>query len=90
MTDKQKRDAAVDAYAAEIKARLDAMAAEGYCGWAGSFPEEALLHSLGSDAGFVQRRDLGAGERRTALVDIGGTAMILWFRSGQAEAAETK
>ena len=89
MTDKAKRDAAVDGFAAAVKARLDAKAAEGYTGWDGAWPEELLLGRMTGMVDDLNALDCGPARQRRIAVDVGALAMMLWFRSASA-AAETK
>jgi len=79
MSDKQKRDAAVDAFAAEIKARLDERAAKGYTGWDGEYPAQHLAAEIRQD---TKTTDHG----QSKAVDIGARAMMLWFRSAGGQA----
>jgi hypothetical protein len=74
MTDKEKRDAAVDAFAAAIKARLDEQAAAGYTGWDGGYPTDALCWAIRDDSDTTSRALAKA-------VDIGARAMMLHFRA---------
>lgn len=75
MTDKQKRDAAVDAFAAAIKTRLDEQAAKGYTGWDGDYPTDALAGEIADDACTVERAS-------RKCVDIGARAAMLHARRG--------
>ena len=82
MTDKAKRDAAVDAFAMAIKVRMDEQAAKGYTGWDGDYPYYALCDEIAGDAA-------AASQCRTAkcghyAIDIGARAMMLHFRSSNA------
>ena len=87
MTDKQKRDAAVDAFATAIKARLDKKAAEGYTGWDCDYAANALAAELQDDADILVLMT-GQGVKRkqrcAIAVDIGARAMMLHFRSSNA------
>ena len=73
MTDKQRRDAAVDAFAEAIKTRLDEKAAKGYTGWDGEYPSDALAGEIADDACTVERA-------ARKCVDIGARAAMLHFR----------
>ena len=86
MTDKQKRDAAVDAFAIAIKARLDEQAAKGYAGWDGDYATDTLADELHHDAGMVLAAiGMGVQWRRDRwIVDIGARAMMLHFRTSNA------
>lgn len=88
MTDKQKRDAAVDAFAIAIKARLDEQAAKGYAGWDGDYATDTLADELHHDAGMVLAAiGMGVQWRRDRwIVDIGARAMMLHFRTSNATA----
>jgi hypothetical protein len=79
VTDKEKRDAAVDAFAAAIKARLDEQAAKGYTGWDGGYPSNVLRAEIVNDAAHGYRHKT---DEKT--VDIGARAMMLHFRSSNA------
>jgi hypothetical protein len=79
VSDKEKRDAAVDAFAGAIKARLDEQAAKGYSGWGGEYPYYALCDEIAGDA-------ICASQHKTAdcgryAIDIGARAMMLHFRA---------
>jgi len=84
MSDKEKRDAAVDAFAADIKARLDEKAAMGYTGWDGEHPESDLLRQIKEDAEHLIDRN--AGGRVLWTIDIGARAMFLHYRARKEEA----
>ena len=87
MTDKQKRDAAVDAFATAIKARLDEKAAEGYTGWDGDYAANALAAELQDDADFmvlVTANGIKRKQRCALAVDIGARSMMLHFRTSNA------
>jgi hypothetical protein len=77
MTDKEKRDAAVDAFAADIKKRLDEQATKGYTGWDGVYPAQDLCAQIKQDTAalfiwpFQPRK----------IIDIGARAMMLHFRT---------
>jgi len=73
MTDKEKRDAAVDAFASAIKARLDEKAAKGFTGWDGAYSSDALGGEIADDACTVERAS-------RKCVDIGARAMMLHYR----------
>ena len=77
MTDKEKRDAVVHAFAAAMIERLDEKAAEGYTGWAAAYPENELRADIASDSGLVM---LG-GEHNHTLADIANRCMMLWYRT---------
>jgi hypothetical protein len=79
MNDKQKREAAVDAFAAAIKARLAEKCHQ--TGWDGAYPHANLCAEIAADLERVRSphiRDLSNGSR--LLVDIGARAMMLHFR----------
>lgn len=85
MTDKEKRDKAVDAFAVRMKARLDEKAAEGYSGWDGAYPWAPLCGEIITDATTLGPGIVGPAEEHLP-VDIGTRAMMLWFRiHGQEE-----
>lgn len=73
VTDKQKRDAAVDAFATAIRARLDEQAAKGYTGWDAAYPWQALAGEIADDSRSVERA-------LSKCIDIGARAMMLHFR----------
>jgi len=73
MTDKEKRDAAVDAFAQAIKDRLDQKAAKGFTGWDGAYPSDALGGEIADDSHTVERA-------ARKCVDIGARAMMLHYR----------
>lgn len=77
MTDKEKRDKAVDAFAVAIKARLDQQASKGYTGWDGQYPSRSLCNEISDDA--IRLRLLDDDEK--LAVDIGARAMMLHFRA---------
>lgn len=77
MTDKEKRDKAVDAFAAAIKERLDQQAAKGYVGWDGQYPSLSLRNEIEGDA--IRLRLLDHDEK--LAIDIGARAMMLHFRA---------
>lgn len=81
--DKPKRDAAVDAFAAAIKARLDEKAAKGYTGWDGYYPSNVLRAEIVNDAAHCYRH-----ESSDKMVDIGARAMMLHFRAAPAAPAQ--
>jgi len=77
MTDKPKRDAAVDAFAAEIKKRLDDRESRGYTGWTGEYPSRSLCKEIELDV-----MELSAvPEQAIKAVDIGARAMMLYYRT---------
>jgi len=78
MTDKEKRDKAVDEYAEAIKARLDEQASKGYTGWDGEYPRESLCMEILEDARNLLVHD---GKSRKDALDIGARGMMLWMRS---------
>lgn len=82
MTDKEKRDAAVDAFAAAIKDRLDQQAAKGYSGWDGAYPTDKMCCELEEDV-YRFRTTRSA----CLAVDIGARAMMLHFRGGSGKPA---
>ena len=85
MNDKQKRDAAVDAFALAIKARLDEQAAKGYTGWDGLNPSSNVLRAeIVNDAAHDYRR-----ETDEKVVDIGARAMMLHHRALLAPACHS-
>lgn len=79
-TDKAKRDAAVDAFAAAIKARLDEQAARGYAGWDGEYPAHMLHIEMQEDVS-----TLSTAWRK--CVDIGARAMMLHYRRENSDQA---
>jgi len=82
MTDKQKRDAAVDAFAAAMKARLDEKAADGFTGWDGEYPIEHLCDEIAGGATGIGVCDKnGSPWPEQDAIDIGNRAMFLWYRS---------
>ncbi len=78
MTDKERRDKAVDAFAEAMKARLDEKAARGYKGWDGAYNARYLLEEVKADAASmtVEKDDRHA-------VDIANLCMMLWFRANK-------
>ena len=82
MSDKQKRDKAVDDFAEAMKVRLDEKANEGYTGWDGGFPTKKLRESIDRDS-WKMVRD-GNDDK---AVDIANRCMMLWFRAKEAQDA---
>lgn len=78
MTPKEKRDAAVDAFAAAMKARLDWGAdVKGYTGWDGEYPSELLRDEIDAD---VMSLCDAADEK---ALDIAARCMFLWYRQAK-------
>ena len=77
MTDQEKRDAAVDAFAKAMKERLNEMALKGKTGWDGGYPTQRLRTELRSDA-----NDVVILHNDDKVVDIANRAMMLWYRDG--------
>ena len=75
MTEKDKRDAAVHAFAAEMIKRLDAKAAAGYTGWDGAYSAEDCRTDLYEDAD-----DMELNDDDSKAVDTANRAMFLWYR----------
>ena len=92
MTDKKKRDAAVDAFASAIKARLDEKAKQGKKGWDGAYPAYKLACEIAADAVDIAR-NMPFRRMRTTLecvmvaraTDIAARAMMLHFRGNRQE-----
>lgn len=79
MTDREKRNAAVDKFADAIKARLDEQAARGYAGWDGNTVRSS--HYI-ADQLFADARNCVVTKKYGKAVDIAARAMMLWFREG--------
>jgi hypothetical protein len=79
MTDKERRDAAVDRFALAMKARLDwASEVKGHTGWDGEYPTAALRGEIADDADAMAR----VGHEDKA-VDIANRCMMLWHRANK-------
>jgi len=86
VSDKDKRDAAVDDFAKAMKARLDEKAAQGYTGWDEHYPAGKLAHEIYNDAARILPETGGWNDKKG--IDIANRAMMLWYRrQGAIEAA---
>jgi hypothetical protein len=79
MSDKEKRDNAVDAFAKEMKKRLDEKAEQGYTGWDGEYPDHSLMDEIFKD---VLNENYTLVEKS---VDIANRLMMLWYRDDLAK-----
>ena len=80
MTDKEKRDTAIDTFASAIKLRLDEQAGKGYTGWDGAYSYYVLCDEIAGDA--VAASQCRTDQCGRYAVDIGARAMMLHFRAG--------
>jgi hypothetical protein len=79
MTEKQKRDKAVDEFAAEMKARLDWAADEKrYTGWDGAYSEDHLRTEMLADAEDITLFNNNTPKK---FFDVANRCMFLWYRN---------
>ncbi len=81
MTPQQKRDAAVDAFAAAMKARLDWAAANGRAGWDDEkiYSSDRCRSDLAEDATDMDIN--GEWAKDLQAIDIAARCMFLWYRA---------
>jgi hypothetical protein len=79
VTDKAKRDAAVDAFAMAIKVRMDEQAALEYFRWDGKYSNYELCDAIAGAA--VMASQGRTDQVGRYAIDIGERAMMLHFRA---------
>ena len=87
MTEIERINQVVDAFACAIKERMTKKYEEGYVGWDGEYPESALIEELVSDAEDINR-NLPLDKFKTTCtnvllkrtIDVGARSMMLWYR----------